>query len=187
MSTEQSKSVPATITETKAAPAAVTAPQVETKVAPATDTTQQATTLAASTKRVKNPKRVAAGKMVAERSCLAREEQKKAAEAYYAENQAKASTSAPKPAASTEGESPKSGGLFGLSTNQWIGIGGIGVSLGGLYYKREEIMGMVNSALDKIRTPKPEPEPTPKPASVDPKPASNARPRGLKKDLNICA
>ena len=95
--------------------------------------------------------------MVAKRSRLAREEQKKAAEAYYAEKQAKAATAAPKPAASTEGESPKSGGLFGLSTNQWIGIGGIGISLGGFYYKCEELMAMANAALDKIRTPKPAP------------------------------
>ena len=119
--------------------------------------------------------------MVAERTRLAREEQKKAAEAHYTEKQEKATTAAPKPAVSTEGESPKSGGLFGLSTNQWIGIGGIGVSLGGLYYKREELMGMANSALDKIRTPKPAPEPAPEPASVDPKPARDTRPRGFKK------
>jgi len=171
MSTEQSES----------APAAVTAPQVETKVAPAADTTRQATTPAATTQRVKNPKRVAAGKMVAQRSRLAREEQKKAAEAYYAEKQAKASTSAPKPAASTEGESPKSGGLFGLTTNQWIGIGGIGVSLGGLYYKREELMAMAKPVFDKFKTPKPAPGPAPEPASVEPKPARDTRPRGLKK------
>ena len=74
MSTEQSES----------APAAVTAPQVETKAAPAADVTQQATTPTATTQRVKNPKRVAAGKMIAERNRLAQEEQKKAAEAYHA-------------------------------------------------------------------------------------------------------
>jgi len=119
--------------------------------------------------------------MVAERSRLAREKQKKAAEAYYAEKEAKAATEAPKPAASTEGESQKSGGLFGLSTNQWIGIGGIGVSLSGLYYKREELMAMANTALDKIRMPKPAPRPAPEPASVEPKPARDTRPRGLKK------
>jgi len=132
-----------------------------TEAAPAADTTRQATTPAATTQRVKNPKRVAAGKMVAERTRLAREQHKKAAEAHYAEKQAKATETGklekaaeteklekdaeieerektaevPKQAASTEGESPKSGGLFGLSANLWIGIGGIGVSLGGLYYK----------------------------------------------------
>ena len=55
MSTEQSKS----------APFAVTTPQVETKAAPAADITQQATTLTATMQHVKNPKRVAARKMVA--------------------------------------------------------------------------------------------------------------------------
>jgi len=86
----------------------------------------------------KNPRRVAAGKMAAEKRRLAHEEQKKAAEAYYAENEAKkkAATAAPESAPSKEGESPKSGGLFGLSANQWIGIGGIGLSLLGIYYKR---------------------------------------------------
>jgi len=58
---------------------------------------------------------VAAGKMVAERTRLAREEQKKAAEAYHAENKAKDATAAPEPAPepspTTEGESPKSVGL----------------------------------------------------------------------------
>jgi len=100
MSTEQSES----------APAAVTAPQVETKAAPAAaaDVTQQATTPTATTQRVKNPKRVGAGKMVAERTRLAREEQKKAAEAYQAGKKDKAAApEAPVPAASTEGESPR--------------------------------------------------------------------------------
>jgi len=179
MSTEQSESVPAAVTaargETKAAPAAVTAPQVETKTAPAADTTQQATTPTATTQRIKNPKRVAAGKMVAERNPLAWEEQKKAAEAYYTEKQAKAATAAPKPAPDTKEQSPNSGGLFGLSANQWIGIGNIGVSLAGLYYKREELMAMANAALDKIRTLKPVPEP----ARVDPEPARYTWPRGF--------
>jgi len=95
---------------------------------------------------------------------------------YYAEKQAKAATAAPKPASDTK-ESPKGGGLFGLSANQWIGIGGIGVSLAGLYSKREELMAMANAASDKIRMPKPAPEP----ASAEPKSARNTRPRGLKR------
>ena len=156
MSTEQSESAPA-----------VTAPQVETKAAPAADVTQQATTPTATTQRVKNPKRVAAGKMVAERTRLAREEQKKAAEAYHAENKAKPATAAPEPAPTTEGESTKSGGLFGLSANQWIAIGGTGASLLGNYYKREELKAMVKPAFDKFK----KPEPAPEPASVEPEPA----------------
>jgi len=94
MSTEQSES----------------APQGETQTAPAVDISQQATTPTATTQRVKNSKRVAAGKMVAERMRLAREQQKKAAEAYMANNKAKATTAAPEPAPTTEGESPKCSG-----------------------------------------------------------------------------
>jgi len=116
--------------------------------------------------------------MVAERNRLAREEQKKAAEAYYAEKQAKAATAAPKSASDTKEESPNSGGLFGLSTNQWIGIGGFGVSLLGIYYKREEIMAMTKPVFDKFKTPEPAP---PEPASVEAEPARATRPRVLKK------
>jgi len=70
-----------------------------------TDVTQQATTPTATTttQRVKNPRHVAAGRMVAERTRLAREQQKKAAEAYLAENKAKAATAAPEPAPTSEG------------------------------------------------------------------------------------
>ena len=169
MSTEQSESAPA-----------VTAPQVETQAAPAADITQQATTSTATTQRVKNPKRVAAGKMFAERRWLAREEHKKAAETYHAENKAKAATAAPEPAPepspTTEGESPKS---VGLSANQWIAIGGIGVSLLGIYYKREELMALSKPVFDKFKMP----EPAPEPASVEPELARATQPRGFKKML----
>ena len=95
--------------------------------------------------------------MVAERTRLAREEQKKAAEAYHAENEAKAATEAPEPAPTTEGvnpksESPKSGGL---SANQWIAIGSICVSLFGIYYNREELKAMAKPVCDKFKTPEP--------------------------------
>jgi len=173
MSTEQSES----------APAAVTAPQVETNPAPAADVTQQATTPTAATQRVKNPKRVAAGKMVAERTRQAREQQKKAAETYHAEKEAKAATvaaPAPEPAQTTEAKSPKSGGL---SVNQWIAIGGICVSLLGIYYKRKELKATANAAFDKIKTPKPAPEPSAPPASVEPEPVRATRQRGFKKML----
>jgi len=121
MSTEQSESTP----------------KVETQTAPAVDVTQQATTPTATTttQLVKNPKRVAAGKMVAERTRLAREQQKKAAEAYMASNKAKAATSAPEPAPITEGESPKCSGEknSSLSTTQWLVVGSLIVSLVGIY------------------------------------------------------
>jgi len=98
MSTEQSESTPSSST----------LPQAETKAAPAADSIRQVRTPAATTQRVKNPKCVAAGKMVAKRTRIAREEQKKAAEAHYAEKQAKAAEAekpekaadAPKPTAS---------------------------------------------------------------------------------------
>jgi len=127
MSTEQSES----------------APQGETQTTPAVDITQQATTPTATTttQRVKNPKRVAAGKMVAERTRLAREQQKKDAEAYIASNKAKATTAAPEPAPTTEGETPKCSGKkkSSLSTTQWLAVGSLVVSLVGIYYKREEL------------------------------------------------
>ena len=111
--------------------------------------------------------------MVAERTRLAPEEQKKAAESYHAEKESKAATAAaPKPAQTTEGESAKSSGL---SANQWIAIGGICVSLLGIYYKREELKAMAKPAFDKFKTP----EPAPEPASVEPEPARATRPRAF--------
>jgi len=155
MSTEQSES----------------APQDESQTAPAVAITQQATTPTATTttQRVKNPKRVAAGKMVAERTRLAREQQKKAAEAYLAENKAKAATAAPEPATTTEGESPKCSGEknSGLSTNQWLAVGSIVVSLVGIYYKREEF----KAAFDKK---------TSEPARFETEPARATKSKGLK-------
>ena len=168
MSTEQSESAPAVTAHS----------QGETQIAPAVDVTQQSTTPTAttSTQRVKNPKCVAAGKMVAERTRLAREQQKKAAEAYLAEkNRAKATTAAPEPAPTTaEGESPKSSAekISGLSTNEWLAAGSIVVSLLGIYYKREEL---------KAAFAKKTQEPAPEPARVDTKPAHAVQPKGLKK------
>jgi len=151
-------------------------PEVETQTAPAVaansqaDITQQATTPTPTT-RVKNPKRVAAGKKVAERTRIAREQQKKAAaeaSVIIANNNAKATAAAtPEPAPTTEVESPKNSGL---SINQWIGIGGIAVGLAGIYYKREEL----KAAFKKIR-------PEPEPASVEPEPAHSPQGKGLTK------
>jgi len=96
MSTEQSEG------ETQTAPAVTANSQA--------DITQQATTPTPTTdtQHVKNPKRVAAGKAVAEKTRLAREKQKAGAEAYMAmeNNNAKAATAAPEPAPTTEVESP---------------------------------------------------------------------------------
>ena len=120
-------------------------PQVETpqqSCNPQVDITQQATT--ATPQRVKNPKRVAAGKMVAEKTRLAREQQKKAAAeaAIIIANKAKAT----EPDPPTEYETPKSAKVdnSSLSTTQWIGVAGIVVSLIGIYYKREELKAVFN-------------------------------------------
>ena len=120
--------------------------------------TQQATTPSPTTtpKHVKNPKRVAAGKAVAEKTRLAREQQKKAAaEAaiIIANNKAKAAAPVFEPDPPTEYETPKSTKVdnSSLSTTQWIGVISIVVSLIGIYYKRKEL----KAAFSKKKTPEP--------------------------------
>ena len=121
------------------------------------DITQQATTPTPTTApRAKNPKRVAAGKAVAERTRLAREQQKKAAaEAaiIIANNKAKGSNSVAEPTPTIADETLKSTEEknSSLSTTQWIGVVGIVVSLIGIYYKREEL----KAAFSKKNTPEP--------------------------------
>ena len=105
---------------------------------------QQVTSIAPATKQ-KNPKRVAAGKAIAERTRIAREAQKKALiEAQSLIGQAKkadpvAYSPAPPsvaepPAPPAEPQSAKV-----LTTTQWLSVISIIVSLVGVYYKREEI------------------------------------------------
>ena len=134
-------------------------PQVES-CNPQVDITQQATTPTptATPQRVKNPKRVAAGKMVAEKTRLAREQQKKAAaEAaiIIANNKAKATAPVSEPDPPTEYETPKSTKVdnSSLSTTQWIGVISIAISLIGIYFKREEL----KIVFSKKNTPEPQP------------------------------
>ena len=126
------------------------------------DITQQATTPTPTTApRAKNPKRVAAGKAVAERTRLAREQQKKAAAeaaVIIANNKAKGSNSVADPPVSEPtptiaDDTLKSSKVdnSSLSTTQWIGVVGIVVSLIGIYYKREEL----KAAFSKKNTPEP--------------------------------
>jgi len=136
-----------------------------------TDITQQATSPTPK-QHAKNPKRVAAGKAVAERTRKAREEQKKAAakaSVIIANNKAKAA------AADPETDPPKN---IGLTLNQWIGIGGFAVSAAGLYLKREEIM-----ASFKKNLPEPPPPPVEPPPPVDPPPTVEPAPKrkGIRK------
>ena len=134
---------------------------------PQVDIKQQATTPTPTTtpQRAKNPKRVAAGKLVAERTRLAREQQKKAAAeaaVIIANNKAKAAAPAPEPDPPTllvaEDSNlvatPKSTKVDNsiISTTQWIGVISIVVSLIGIYYKREEL----KAVFSKKKTPEPE-------------------------------
>ena len=87
----------------------------------------------------KNPKRVAAGKAVAERTRIAREAQRKAvieAQSIIAQAKPPAET-AQAPVADTPSADPPTKNV--LTTTQWLSIISIGISLMGLYYKREEI------------------------------------------------
>ena len=94
---------------------------------------QQVTLKTPATKQ-KNPKRVAAGKAIAERTRIAREEQKKALiEAQSIIAQAKHAD----PVADSPAPEPPSAKV--LTTTQWLSVISIIVSLVGVYYKREEI------------------------------------------------
>ena len=123
-----------------------------------TQNTQQATAPqpAAPAPREKNPKRVAAGKMVAERTRISREQQKKAlaeAQVYLANrknspagksNSANDDAGAVNPVSADtrndDGDSTlKRVYNDGLTTNQWLSVIGIGVSLLGIYYFRESL------------------------------------------------
>ena len=106
------------------------------------DTTQQVTSQTPATKP-KNPKRVAAGKAVAARTKIAREAQKKAlikAESMIAKNQTKVD---PPPADTPSADTPLESTKNVLTTTQWLSVISIVVSLAGIYYKREEIKGLL--------------------------------------------
>ena len=116
---------------------------------------EQVTSKAPSTKQ-KNPKRVAAGKAIAERTRIAREAQKKA----LIEAQSIISKANPPadPVADTP-PSPAETTKNVLTTTQWLSIASIVVSLAGLYYKREEIK---NAFTKKADPPLPQASPLPR-------------------------
>ena len=112
-------------------------PPTQQPVVPA----QQMTSKTPATKQ-KNPKRVAAGKAVAEKTRIAREGQKKALiEAQSIIAQAKPAEPADPPPSVAQPPSvvdpPSTKNV--LTTTQWLSIISIVVSLAGVYYKREEI------------------------------------------------
>ena len=97
----------------------------------------------------KNPKRVAAGKAIAERTKIAREAQKKAlteAQSYIA--QLKNSDAPSPPAAPAPPAPPAETTKNVLTTTQLLSIASIFVSLLGLYYKREEIKNAFTKKAD---------------------------------------
>ena len=115
-----------------------------------TDTSQQVTSKTPATKQ-KDPKKVAAGKALQKKNREAREEQRKLLEvqkkaldeanmkiAKYELKNVETSVSDP-PAADTPVESAKNV----LTTTQWLSVISIVVSLAGIYYKREEIKGLL--------------------------------------------
>ena len=108
------------------------------------DTTQQVTSQTPATKQ-KNPKRVAAGKAIAERTRIAREEQKKAlikAQSIIAQTKVDPPpvSDAPSPDTTSAVDEPTKNVL---TTTQWLSVISIVVSLAGIYYKREEIKGLL--------------------------------------------
>ena len=137
------------------------------------DPDQQVTSKTPATKQ-KNPKRVAAGKAVAERTRIAREEQRKAlikAQSIIA--QAKQPASQADPVADTPSQAdpvadtpPKADPVADtssatknvLTTTQWLSIISIVVSVAGLYYKREEIKNLLGKKdAPQPRAPPPSP------------------------------
>ena len=125
------------------------------------DTEQQVTSKTPATKQ-KNPKRVAAGKAVAERTRIAREAQRKTlieAQSIIAQAKQRADPVADTPPASQAdpvadtpsasqadpvADTPSAETTKNvLTTTQWLSIISIVVSVAGLYYKREEIKNLL--------------------------------------------
>ena len=101
------------------------------------DTTQQVTSQTPTTK-TKNPRRVAAGKAIAEKTRLAREAQKKAldeANAIIANKKAPEATPEVTPEATPEAAAA-------ITTTQWLSGISIFFSMVGIYYKRKYIKAL---------------------------------------------
>ena len=124
------------------------------------NTEQQVTSKTPATKQ-KNPKRVAAGKAVAERTRIAREAQRKAfieAQSIIAQAKPPADPVADTPSADPVAGTPSADPVAVtppavttkklLTTTQWLSIISIVVSVAGLYYKREEIKNLLVKKAD---------------------------------------
>jgi len=128
------------------------------------DTTQQVTSqIPVTTPRQKNPKRVAAGKLIAERTRQTREAQKQKldeAEAVMAKErlrrakeEARKAEAVVDPPVAIEAPVETPPAESNLTTTQWLSVASIIVSLAAIYYKREELKGVVA----KIKAPTPKP------------------------------
>ena len=130
---------------------------------------QEVTSKTPATKQ-KNPKRVASGKAIAERTRIAREAQKKALiEAQSIIAQAKHADPVADPPAPPSVSEPPSETKNVLTTTQWLSVISIIVSLVGVYYKREEIK---NVFAKKAAPPSPV---LPTPSNVDAAPKTAIR------------
>ena len=129
-------------------------------MADSNDITQQVTSKTPTT-RVKDPKKVAAGQALQRKNREAREAQKKIQEAKEKELfEAKAKIEELERAKAIEElesakDTPPTKNV--LTTTQWLSVIGIVVSLAGIYYKREEIKGL----LTRPQVPPPAPPNTP--------------------------
>ena len=135
------------------------------------DTTAQVTSQApAKIVANKNPKRVKAGKLTAEKTRLAREAQKQKAakaEMIIAKDKLKKAEAAAA-AAPTDPPAEPAPDKTALSTTQWLSVISILLSVAGLYYKREEIK--------KALTKKPPQVPPPSPVDAVPQRKGGIRP-----------
>jgi len=121
------------------------------------DTTQQVTSqIPIASPSQKNPKRVAAGKLIAEKRRQAREEQNKKlaeADAVMAKERLRKAEEEAKKAEAAVVEPPVEDPVVApttappaesnLTTTQWLSIASIIVSLAAIYYKREELKGTI--------------------------------------------
>ena len=117
---------------------------------------QQVTSKTPATKQ-KNPKRVAAGKAIAERTRIAREAQRKAViEAHSIIAQAKLADPVADPPSQVV-DTPSKNTKNVLTTTQWLSVISIIVSLVGIYYKREDIKNVFAKKDTPPRAPIPSP------------------------------
>ena len=143
-----------------------------------TNTEQQVTSKTPATKQ-KNPKRVAAGKAVAERTRIAREAQRKAfieAQSIIARAKPPDSPYVAEPPSADPAEPPSADPPSVaeppsaeptkklLTTTQWLSVASIVISLAGLYYKREEIKKLLTKKAPPTSPVLPPPSPKRAPA-----------------------